>query len=155
MDDVNSFLADWSIRFLKNKDSIRQEITKIERNCGEFNFAVHYKDKVRQFIISPLLGENIFAKLKEDGHFAIISLNNPANIRFVVSQWEKLINFKFLSIYFVNPFSDSEKVWTIIPYVHDKICDKGSLELGLNSMAGMSAAIGMEELNRKVKSMPA
>ncbi len=155
MDNINSFLIDWGIRFLENKDSIRKEIAGIDKNCEGFGFIVNYKDKLKYFIVMPLLEDNIFTRLKEDGYFGVIILNNPANIRFIVKHWDKLANFRFLSIYFVNPFSDSEKVWAIIPHVHDKICDRASLELGLKSMAGMVMFTGIEEVNKRIKSVPA
>ena len=155
MNDINSFLIGWSIRFLENKDSIKREIIKIEKNCEGFDFTVNYKDKSKCFIVMPLLEDNIFTKLKEDGYFGVIILNNPANIRFVVSHWDKLVNFRFLSIYFVNPFSESDKAWVIIPNVHDKICDRASLDLGLKSMADMVMFTGIEEVNKRIKFVPA
>jgi len=51
----------------------------------------------------------------------------------------------------VNPFSSSDKVWTICPYIHDKICDAASLQAGLEAMAEMVETIDAEELNRKIK----
>ena len=72
------------------------------------------------------------------------------NIGFVVSNWEKLTSFKFLNIHFVNPFSNSDKVWTISPYIHEKVCDKLSLESGLKSMAEMVGTISVEELNKRL-----
>ena len=68
-----------------------------------------------------------------------------------MSNWKRLVDLKFLNIYFVNPFSGSEKVWIINPYIHDRICDKSSLELGIESMAEMVEIIGLEELNNKIK----
>ena len=155
MNGINSFLTDWGIRFLENKDSIRKEIAGIDKNCDGFDFIINCKDKAKCFIVMPLLEDDIFTRLKEDGYFGIITLNNPANIRFVVSHWDKLAGFKFLSIYFVNPFSESDKAWAIIPYVHDKICDRASLDLGLKSMADMVMFTGIEEINKRIKFVPA
>mgnify|MGYP000014626821 CR=1 FL=1 len=151
MNDANSFLVDWSIRFFENKDSIKNEIVNIERNKDVFDFTINYKDKINYFIIVLSLENNIFDSLKTDNYYGIITLNNPVNIRFVINEWKKLADFKFLSIYFVNPFSGSEKVWTINPNIHDKVCDIASLELGLRTMAEMVAPIGIEELNNKIK----
>jgi hypothetical protein len=151
MDKVNSYLADWSIKFLENKDAIRKEIIKIEKNISGFDFVIHYKDKVKYFVVSPILGNDIVNKIKADGYFGIITLNNMANIKFVVSNWEKLAGFKFLNAYFVNPFSSPDKMWAINPYIHDKVCDRSSLELGLKSLAEMVAPLGVEELNNKIK----
>ena len=148
MDNINSFLVDWSIRFLENKDVIRKEIVNIEKDKN--NFTIHYKDKLGRFFVEPVLRDDIF-KIKNEDYIVFITLNNMANIKFVVSNWTKLIKFKFLSIYFINPCSSSDKVWIIRPYIHDRICDKASLELGLRAMAEMVDIMNVEELSRKIK----
>jgi hypothetical protein len=150
MDDVNPFLIDWSIRFLENKDIIRKEIVNIEKNKEGFDFAVYYRDKVRYFIVKLILENDIFNKIEGDQYIGFFTLNNLANIRFVVSNWKKFTDFKFLSIYFINPFSSSDKVWIICPFIHDKVCDKSSLELGLKSMAEMVEIISEEKLNKRL-----
>ena len=149
---VNSFLIDWSVRFLENKDFIQKQIENIKKNKNESNFIIHYKDNVKYFALKTNLEEDIFNKLKNDEHFGIITLNTSSNISFVVNSWEKLIKFKFLSIYFINPFSKLDKVWILFPCVHDKICDKTSLEQGLKSMSGMVEQINYNELEQKLKS---
>lgn len=190
MDNTDSFLVDWSIRFLENKDVIRKEIINIEKD--KCNFTIHYKDKIGRFFVEPVLGDDIFnilknpkgifgilrktsgfsgkpeirkseflsspkiakrfsSEIKNEDYIGFITLNNMANIKFVVSNWDKLIKFKFLSIYFINPFSTSDKVWIIRPYIHDRICDKASLELGLRSMAEMVNTINVEEISKKIK----
>ena len=150
MVDVDSFLIDWCIRFLQNKDSIRKEIINIEKT-QQNAFAIHYKDKVKYFFIAPIINNDAFNNLKMDGLIGIFTLNNPSNIRFVVTEWKKLTEFKFLSIFFINPFSSKDKVWVINPYIHDRICDISSLELGLKSMAEMVVPLGIEELNNKIR----
>jgi hypothetical protein len=151
MGNVDSFLVDWSIRFLENNDSIKKEIVKIQKDKERSGFTIDYKDKMKYFIVVPILDTSVFDKIDDGKYFGIIALNTPANIRLVVSEWKKLADFKSLSIYFVNPFSCSDKVWVINPYIHDKICDKASLESGLKSMAEMVEGIGIEELNKKIK----
>ena len=151
MDNVNSFLFDWAIRFLENKDTIRKEIINIEKNENNSDFIIHYKDKVMYFIIKPILEGNIFSRINVNDSYGIFTLNNAANVRFVVTEWRNLVEFKFLRIYFINPFSSADKVWAISPYIHDRICDKASLELGLKSMAEMVMPIGVEELSNKLR----
>ena len=151
MGNVNSFIVDWSIRFLENKDAIKGEIDNIERNKNGFDFIINYKDKTKYFIVSLTLEGDIINRIKNDSYYGIFTLNNSINIRFIVSNWKQLVEFRFLNIYFVNPFSDSDKVWVICPYIHDKICDRTSLESGLKSMAEMVNPIGLEELNNKIK----
>lgn len=151
MDDVNSLLIDWSIRFLENKDATKGDIVKIEKNFDGFDFIIHYKDKIKYFILSLTLGDIIFNTLKNDRHCGIFTLNNAANISFVISNWKQLVGYRFLNIYFVNPFSNLDRVWAICPNIHDKVCDKDSLKKGLKSMSEMVAPLGLEELNNKIK----
>ena len=150
MVNIDSFLIDWCIRFLQNKDSIRKEIINIEKTRQDA-FAIHYKDKVKYFFIAPIINNDVFNNLKTDSFIGIFALNNPSNIRFIVTEWKKLIEFKFLSIFFINPISSTEKVWAISPCIHNRVCDKSSLELGLKSMAEMVIPLGIEELNNKVR----
>ncbi|MCH8003502.1 MAG: hypothetical protein IH934_02630 [Nanoarchaeota archaeon] len=151
MNNVNSFIVDWSIRFLENKDSVKGEIVNIEKYKEGFDFIINYKDKTKYFIVSLTLEGDIINRIKNDSYYGIFTLNNSTNIRFIVSNWKQLVEFRFLNIYFVNPFSDSDKVWVICPYIHDKICDRTSLESGLKSMAEMVNPLGLEELNNKIK----
>ena len=151
MDHVNSFVIDWSIRFLENKDSIKGHIVNIEKNKGEFDYIINYNDRKKYFIVKLNLDEGIFKILKNDIFIGIFALNNPSNLSFIVSNWKQLIEFKFLNIYFVNPFSSSDKVWTINPYIHDKVCEKTALEDGLKAMAEMVNPLGLEELSNKIK----
>ena len=80
------------------------------------------------------MDDDIFNELKNDEYFGIITLNTSSNISFVVNNWEKLIKFKFLSIYFINPYSKRDKVWILVPYVQYKVCDKTYMEPGIKSM---------------------
>lgn len=73
------------------------------------------------------------------------------NLRFVLGNWKKLADFKSLNFYFINPFSKLDRVWILCPHIHNRICDKASLELGLKSMAEMVNSLGLEELNNKIK----
>src|SRR3989338_5187380 len=107
MDNISSFLVDWCIRFLQNKDSIMNEIISIEKT-QQNAFTIHYKDKVKYFFIAPIINNDAFNNLKMDGLIGIFTLNNPSNIRFIVTEWKNLIEFKFLSICFINPFSAAD-----------------------------------------------
>jgi len=151
MDNINSFIVDWAVRFFENNDTIKGEIIKIEKDKVGFDFIINYKDKIKYFIVSLTLDDSFLNKIKKEGYYGIFTLNNTINMSFVVSNWKRLVDFKFLNIYFVNPFSDSDKVWTICPYIHDKICDKTSLESGLKSLAEMVNPLGIEELSNRIK----
>jgi len=151
MSDEHSFLVDWVIRFLENGDMVRKNIVSIEKNKNRFDFIIKYKDKTKYFIVNPFLEEDILNKIKEDTYFVVISLNNALNVAFVYNNWKKLIKYRFLSLYFINPFSKLDKVWTLTPYTHDKICEKDSLELGLKTMAEMVEPIDKVNLKRNIK----
>lgn len=153
MENANSFLMNWAIRFIENKDSIRREIIKIEKGVEGFDFAVSYKDKVKYFFIKLQLDSSIFTKIRDSMACGIFTLNNISNIRFIATEWRKLSDFKLLNIYFANPFSGMDKVWAINPYTHNKVCDLSTLELGLMSMAELVATLGIEEFISKVKSI--
>ena len=151
MHDVNSYLIDWAIRFLENRDVIRKNILSVKKKSDGFDFIVHYKDNIKYFIVSQILEINLFKRIKKEDNTGIFTLNNKDNIRFVVNKWRELSGMQFLSIYFINPFSNLDKVWIIQPYVHDNVCDKSSLELGLKSMSEMVETIGGFELEQKIK----
>ena len=152
MHNANSFLVDWSIGFMENKDFIKKRIKSIKKTKDEFDFIINYKDKIKYFILKTYLYEDLFNKIKSNEHFGVITLNNLSNIDFVVRNWKKLTDFRYLSIYFINPFSNLDKAWTLFPHVHEKICDKTSLEKGLKSMSEMIEPIEYNELGQKLRS---
>ena len=152
MDDVNTFLIEWFIRFLENKDVVRKNIVSIDPNKNGFDLVVNYKDKTVNFILQVNLEITILEKINKNGHFGLIVLNNVENLRFVYLNWKKLAEIMFLRLYFINPFSQKDKVWTLFPHIHDSICDKSSLETGLKSMSEMVEPVMGEEIRQKVKS---
>jgi|TARA_Y100000310_G_C20465392_1_gene707367 hypothetical protein len=151
MQNINSFLVDWAIKFLENRDVIRKNIVKIEKSKEECDFVIHYKDNVKYFFVKEYLEGDILSEIKNKEHVGIFTLNNKENVKFLVSNWKEYSKMRSLSIYFVNPFSNSDKVWTLRPCIHDKICDSSSLELGLKSMSDMVEPMGKLQLERKIK----
>jgi hypothetical protein len=151
MDDKSPFLTEWCIRFLENKDIIRKEIIGVDKDKDGFDFVIRYKDKTKCFSVLPTLKDDILSKANNEGNFGFFTLNNIENIKFVLSNWKKLSEFKFLNIYFINPFSKSDRVWTLCPYIHERVCDKSSLELGLKSMAEMVEPVNPVELEDKIR----
>lgn len=152
MQNINSFLVDWAIRFLENRDAIRKNIVKVEKSKEGFDFVIHYKDSIKYFFVKENLENDIFNEIKNKESVGIFTLNNKENVKFVVVNWKEYAEMRFLGIYFINPFSNLDKVWILRPYVHDKICDNSSLELGLKSMSDMVETIGKLYLEGKIKS---
>ena len=136
----HDFLLDWTINFIKNKDIVSKKIEQIENGKDSFDLYVKYKDREQYFIIAPNINDIDFIIGKISGvvnntaYFSIVTLNSKVNFDIILENWNKLINFKFLNIIFVNPFSELDKKWIIFPYTHNKICDESSLKSGLKSM---------------------
>ncbi|MBI2134946.1 hypothetical protein HYU09_03070 [Candidatus Woesearchaeota archaeon] len=149
MNEAISFLKEWFIRFLQNRDLVRRNIVSIDSNEGP-ELKVNYRDKAVNFSIVPDLDGSIFEKAcnKEDSGFVI--LNNDQNLKFVHINWKKLAENKSMVLYFINPFSNTDKAWILYPGVHDKICDKSSLETGLKAMAEMVEPINYEKVAERL-----
>ena len=152
MEDAHDFLVQWTINFIKNKDLISRKIEHIENGKNGFDLHVKYRDREQFFIITPKIEniDSIMQRIDNNSHFSIVTLNSKENFDIVLKSWNKLVSFKFLSIIFVNPFSEMDKKWIIFPHTHHKICDESSLESGLKSMFGMVEPIEEGQLLAKI-----
>ena len=104
-DKSHSFLVDWTVNFIKNKDIISKKIEKIENGKDGFDLYVRYKDREQYFIIAANIADidAIIQKLNSNSYFSIVTLNSKENFDIVIKNWNRLIGFKFLNIIFVNP----------------------------------------------------
>ena len=150
----HSFLADWTINFIKHKDILTKKIERIENGKDGFDLYVKYKDREQYFIILPKIGDigQILERINDNFYFTVITLNSKENFGIILKNWAKLVNFKFLNIIFVNPFSQLDTKWVIFPHTHHKICDESSLENGLKAMFDMVEPIEEEQLIPKITS---
>ncbi len=146
MGDAKTVLKKWAFDFVKSRDAFFRKIAKIDD--GEENFIVNYKDgRTQPHLIVPNLGEAVEAlsKIGQDKPVAIVTLNNKANRQKLADIWKTVSDYKLLTIYFANPFSNGgEKKWVLMPHVHSKICD-GNLTTGFNSLSEMVEDISEEE----------
>ena len=149
---LHSFLLEWTINFVKNKDIISKKIVNMENGKDGFDLHVKYKDKEQYFIIASNISDinSIIKKVNDNFYFSIVTLNSNDNFDIIVDNWNKLVNFKFLNIIFVNPYSQSDKKWIISPYTHHKICEESYLKAGLKSMFEMVEPIEEENLLAKI-----
>mgnify|MGYP001583993719 FL=1 len=154
MDSAHSFMVEWTENFLKNKDILTKKIVSIERNKGGFDLFIKYKDREQYVSVVVELKnlDSIINKINNNSYFTIVALNSKENFEALLKNWKRLVDFKFLSIMLVNPFSGLDKKWIIFPYTHHKICDESSLELGLKSMFETVEQIGESQLIAKIKS---
>lgn len=152
MDKVYSYLMDWSINFIKNRDILTKKISDIKKK--ELDFSVVNKDRTEIFYFIILSIENISEILKKtnkNSHFGIFTLNNKKNLIILINNWEKLIEFEYLGFYFINPFSKLDEKWVIFPYTHHRICDPDSLQTGLRTMSEMVDEITEDQLKEKLR----
>ena len=164
-DKSHSFLLDWTINFIKNKDIISKKIEKIENGKDGFDLHVKYKDREQYFIIAaniadidPIIKKIVSCeRVRNEAHshstnsyFSIVTINSKENFDIVIKSWDRLIGFKFLNIIFVNPFSGMDKKWIVFPHIHHKICDESSLKTGLKSMFETVEPIEEQQLIAKI-----
>ncbi|MBI2658603.1 hypothetical protein HYX05_00685 [Candidatus Woesearchaeota archaeon] len=151
-DKSHSFLVDWTVNFVKNKDIISKKIEKIENGKDGFDLYVKYRDREQYFIIAANISgiDSIIQRLNSNSYFSIVTINSKENFDIVIKNWSKLIGFKFLNIIFVNPFSDMDKKWIVFPHTHHKICDESSLKNGLRAMFEMVEPIEEQQLIAKI-----
>ena len=150
MDKLHSFLLEWAVNYVKNRDLLTKSIRSIEKN--KEGFLVNFKDKKQFFIVEPFIQNinEVMEKMHEEEHFSLVVFNTKDNLEAVVDSWNRLIEFKKLSIYFVNPFSQLDKKWIVCPYTHHKVGSESSLELGLKTMFEMVGSLSKEELSKKI-----
>jgi|SRR3989344_4023970 len=153
MESAHSFLVRWTLDFLKNKDILTKRIVSIENNKDGFDMYIKYKDRDQYVMVIPQLKDigAMIGKISNDSYFTIVALNSSENFEVLLKSWKKFIDFKFLNIIFVNPFSGLDKKWIVFPYTHHRVGDESSLELGLKSMFDMVEPIEEEQLISKIK----
>ena len=152
MENAHPYLVDWTINFVKNKDVLTKKIESIEKNKNGFDLFVKFKDKGQSFIVAPSISDlnSIISKINNTLHFSIVTLNSNDNLESLIKNWRRLTEFKFLSVIFVNPFSQLDKKWIIYPSTHHRICDESSLKIGLRSMFEMVEPIEDPQLAAKI-----
>ncbi len=143
MEKAEEFLAGWTENYLKNKDIILRRIEKLSRQKDKIE--VKYKERQHTYLIEPFLEENVLKKLS-DLHQTIVCFSTNENIEFVLKHWENLIKHSCLSIFFVNPFSKTEKIWIIYPQTHNGISERSSLKPGLYSLASQVESTTKKEV---------
>jgi hypothetical protein len=152
IDKAKEFLVEWIINHFKQRDIMSKNIESIDKNKDGFDVYVKFKDKEQFVVVMPILEgvDGTLSKFKnKDGCYSIVTFNNRKNFKELVNSWDKLVGFKLLNIFFVNPFSNLDKRWIIYPHTHDKICDKESLEKGLKAMFDMVEPLSEEDIKNK------
>ena len=131
------FLKDWILRYVKNKDLMMKKI--ISTNDTEHGFIVVKKDSEQQFFIIPSLKDlsSLTKEIKEYKHNkSVACFHTKENFDILIKQWSEYVELsRNFTIYFVNPFSKSDRVLSLSPYTHQLIADDESLVTGLKTMS--------------------
>lgn len=128
MNNEETLLLDWLKNHLKSLDIFKKEILSMSEDKSDL--IVEYKNKSRTFKIIAEIEDNFIIENNQ----TLILLNTPKNFQWMINKWNKLVLFDGLTIYFINPSLTNDNKWVIIPYNHNKICDKDSLKEGLKSL---------------------
>lgn len=151
IDKAKEFLVEWIISHLKNRDIMTRSIEDVKKGKDGFDVYVKFKDKEQFIFAEPIIDDMdaIISKMQnKEWYYSIVTFNSHKNFKELLNSWDKLVDFKFLNIFFINPFSNADKRWIIYPYTHNKICDKDSLAKGLKSMFDMVDPISEEEIKK-------
>jgi len=142
------YLAEWFIRYIKNRDLYFKRIKDIAQKDGLV--IVEEKTRTVQYqIISfaqDLKGPAV--DMKEEEHYGIVLYNTEENFKALLSAWAELSKVKNLIVYFINPFSKLDKQWVIYPHTHNRITEKESLKTGLRTMFETVEATSKEEIKK-------
>ena len=116
MEKFQAYLSDWVIDCIKNRDIFIKNIIDIKKEIEGFDFIVNFKDKKQYFIVKPFIDDinGVISRFGKDGYFSLIVFNTKENLNTIINNWDRLIKFKNLSIYFVNPLSGLDKKWIIL-----------------------------------------
>ncbi len=137
VDKETTFLKNWAVRYIKNKDILLKKIVSVDEQDDEFT--VKRKEQEQRFFVKPYLSE-IDAILKEIKQHAenkaLICFHTKGNFDILIKRWKDFVEIgRKFTIYFVNPFSKTERVLNLSPYTHQMIADDATLVQGLKTMA--------------------
>lgn len=137
-DDIGASLREWALQFMRNKDLLTRTITSIDKNVDGWDMAINTTAGQKFVLVVPDLAE-IKPHLPRVGDNAVwaVTLNRHQNVDALVELWPGLIACPKLVVVFVNPSSNTETKWIIMPHVHDRITEKKALKSGLMSLFSM------------------
>ncbi len=133
-------LLEWVTTFVKQKDIIKQQFLSIEQK-GDIVHAVGKDGQVYDyFVLEHLehLSSLSDAAQKSDADqkyfICVICYNTKKNLQQLLHHWQQLMTHQRLTLFFVNPNSQTETKWIIKPWLHHKISEPSSLKTGLKSL---------------------
>ena len=127
-------LKEWTLANIRHKDLLRKEIVEIEQDKQGWEFVVHSTKGDRFYCVAVKADFEAIVKKAENRQLFIVVPNTKENLAALNSGWSQLSKLDNFCVYFVNPYSLSEKFWTVCPALHEKIADRATLKKGLEAM---------------------
>ncbi|MBN1175928.1 hypothetical protein JXA48_04760 [Candidatus Woesearchaeota archaeon] len=122
-------LAEWAKHYIKFKDCMKRQITSIEELDGKL--LVHEKKEDKLYCIAEELKNSLLEEKKCEGRKFLVTLNTPANVKFLADNWQLVQNDE-ITIIFAN--IKTNESWTIHPKTHSKIIEDKTIKQGLMSL---------------------
>lgn len=145
------FLKDWILRYIKNKDVIAKKINSIDEK--DDYFVVVKADKIQKFFIDPFLDLKLDEIKEYEHNKALVCFHTRDNYKKLVEEWEKFVEVgNNFTMFFVNPFSKTERVLILRPHTHNLISDEETLEVGLKTMSENVEFTTEEEIKKIISS---
>jgi len=130
--------------YLRKIESLKEDGDKVIVRNKDASYEIDY-------LVMPTFNiTNAIEAAEKNKYTTFVVLNNQENLKEVLKNWKKIAKYPEVSIWFVNPLSNTEKKWIIKPNLHDKICDHDSLEIGLKTMSENVEFIAEGEFLKKI-----
>lgn len=144
------FLQDWAFHYIKLKDIVAGKILNIDKT--NYGLKVLNNDNTESFVVVQPIIES-FDKVFELKvcHVTLVVLNAKVNLDALIKNWDALAQIENLMLVFVNPFSITDEKWVVCPYVHAKIADPATLELGLKTMFECVEETSLDDFLSRIK----
>ncbi|MBD3313383.1 hypothetical protein GF345_02990 [Candidatus Woesearchaeota archaeon] len=152
------YLAEWMLRFLKNKDLIFRRIDDIDHDREKNTLAVSMKDGTSQFyLIEPFIDDSsldsLLDKMKDQEACSLVIYNTKENLDVVTKNWDRLARFRRdFSISFINPFSRTEKRWVVYPATHSLVTDESKIKQSLKVLFSNVEPTNQKDIEKIIKS---
>ncbi|MBT3405664.1 hypothetical protein HN419_00695 [Candidatus Woesearchaeota archaeon] len=113
-----------------------RQISKITEE--KYGLDVKFKHKDHKYHIEPFLDDvSLIKDLKKiTDHSSLVVYNTEENFKYALTHWKEIVGIgRHFSLYFVNPFSKTEKKWIVFPQTHDQISEGQKIKDGLKSLS--------------------
>ena len=139
MDKIFQMLKEWAINYARHRHIVKGYEKSEDTEKG---IIIHSNGKKEEYTAEPVL------RVPENtgGEIFIVTLNTKQNLDFLIKSWKSFSSNEKLTLIFANPSSELETKWIVKPYIHNRICDEGSLASGLKSMFDNVGPVNEKEL---------